>query len=137
MIIIIAILAVVVFPRFMNTSNFSSYTLRDEFISELRKAQLLALNNQDRCFRVQVTSLSYQLHHMPLGCTGSAFRSEQVQSLDAGAFLRLTATASDSFNVDFDNFGRSSLGCAGDCISVIAEETLSIAIESEGYIHAN
>ncbi|GLS82349.1 pilus assembly FimT family protein [Paraferrimonas haliotis] len=133
--IIIAILAVVVFPRLIATDSFSSYSLRDEFIAELRKTQLLALNNVDRCYRVVVTPSHYQQQTFGVNCSGNVIRQEPVQTLPRRTHLEFSG--SDRFFIQFDHDGRANLACNGNCIDVIAEETLTIAIASEGYIYAN
>ncbi|ACA88659.1 pilus assembly FimT family protein [Shewanella woodyi] len=137
-IILIAILSVVVLPRMLTNSSYSAFTLRDEFISELRKAQLLAMNNQGRCYRVAVDPQGYQLQRFSnLACTTVTAPTESKRQFEGGANLTLISSASSSFNVDFsgDSDGVSSLACSGACINVIADETLTISIESQGYIH--
>lgn len=140
-IMLIAILSVVVLPRLMTNSSYSAFTLRDEFISELRKTQLMAMNNQDRCYRVDVDSGGYQLRRFDnMTCTGTS-RTETRQVFSGGASLTRTFDNSNTFNVSFDIAGISSFNtagvtdCRGPCINVIADETLVISIESQGYIH--
>ncbi len=140
-IILIGILSVVALPRLFSQSSYSAYTLQDEFISEMRTAQLMALNNSDRCYRVRVTASGYHILHYGSRngsgrCTGAVQRTEAVQSFQGGANLSLISSAANSFDIDFDTLGRNFLGCSGACIRVIADETRTIAIESEGYIHA-
>ncbi|WP_299790265.1 type II secretion system protein [uncultured Shewanella sp.] len=140
-IMLIAILSVVVLPRLMTSSSYSAFTLRDEFISELRKAQLLAMNNQDYCYRISVDTTGYQLQgYDNTTCTGSAKLSETKQKFEGGAALELISGSKKSFNVRFDRQGvvttnGTSTVCSGNCIKVIADETLTINIESQGYIH--
>ena len=134
-IILIAILSVVVLPRLMTSSSYSAFTLRDEFISELRKTQLMAMNNQDRCYRVDVDADGYQLLRFEHStCTGTSI-SEPKQGFAGGASLVLIASGNSTFNLSFDTSGVASLDCSGPCINVIADETLGINIESQGYIH--
>lgn len=135
-IILIAILSVVVLPRLMTSSSYSAFTLRDEFVSELRKAQLLAMNNRDRCYRIAVDATGYQLQGFSnTACTGTPVLSETKQTFEGRASLALVSGSTTSFNVNFDRLGIASLSCAGACIKVIADETLTISIESQGYIH--
>ncbi|NRD72481.1 type II secretion system protein [Shewanella sp. VB17] len=135
--LLIGILSVIVLPRMMTSSSYSAFTLRDEFISELRKAQLLAMNNQGRCYRVAVDAQGYQLQRFSdLTCTSIALPTESKRAFEGGASLSLVSNASDSFNMDFRNSnGVSSLGCAGACINVIAADKLVVNVESQGYIH--
>ncbi|QFU24643.1 type II secretion system GspH family protein [Shewanella eurypsychrophilus] len=134
-IMLIAILAVVVLPRLMTSSSYSAFTLRDEFISELRKAQLMAMNNQDRCYRVDVDASGYQLRRFDNQTCSGTNRTEAKQAFSGGASLTRASDSNDTFNVSFDTAGISSMGCSGPCINVIADETLLIDIESQGYIH--
>lgn len=135
--LLIAILSVVVLPRMMTSSSYSAFTLRDEFISELRKAQLLAMNNQGRCYRVAVDVQGYQLQRFSnLACTITASPTESKRVFEGNASLSLVSNSSDSFNIDFSGSnGISSLGCSGACINVVADRTLIVNVESQGYIH--
>ena len=137
-IILIAILAVVVIPRLLTTSSYSAFTLRDEFISELRKVQIMAMNNQDRCYRLSVTDTSYQLMRFNGACSGSPARTDAPQHFQGGANLALFNGGASSFNIEFNRQGVPLVNgarCNGNCINVLADETLILAIESEGYIH--
>ena len=141
-IILIAILAVVVIPRLLTTSSYSAFTLRSEFISELRKVQIMAMNNQDRCYRLSVSDTDYQVIRLSGrfngGCSGNILRTDAPQAFQGGASLALVSNGSNRFNVEFNLQGVpivAGVSCNGNCISVIADETLFLAIESEGYIH--
>jgi len=139
-IIVIGIIAVVVLPRFFSDSSYSAYSLRNEFISELRQAQLRALNNTDQCFDVNVTATGYQLRHYSARAGTSCsnlIRAEALQTYSGGASVSLTASASQSFTITFDSLGRVlSPSCAGICFNINADETLQVGVESEGYIYA-
>ncbi|MCK8045823.1 type II secretion system GspH family protein [Shewanella sp. 1CM18E] len=137
-IILIAILAVVVIPRLLTTSSYSAFTLRDEFISELRKVQIMAMNNQDRCYRLSVTETDYQLIRFNDACSGTPARTDAPQAFQGGANLSLFNGGATSFNIEFNRQGVPIVNgsrCNGNCINVLADETLFLAIESEGYIH--
>lgn len=142
-IILISILAVVVLPRLFTQSSYSAYSLRNEFISELRQVQQKALNNTDRCFRVTVSDTGYQVSQFPARngavCSGTALSPNPLysQAFQGGAQLVLVSTNSSNFSLDFDINGRPSLVCNGPCISVIANDTVMINVSSEGYIYAN
>ncbi|GIU23787.1 type II secretion system GspH family protein [Shewanella schlegeliana] len=137
-IILIAILAVVVIPRLLTSSSYSAFTLRDEFISELRKVQMMAMNNQDRCYRLSVTDSQYQVSRYQGACSGTPVRTDAPQAFQGGASLALLSSGASTFNIQFNAQGVPIVDgarCSGNCISVIADETLFLAIESEGYIH--
>lgn len=142
-IILIAILSVVVMPRLFNTSSYSAFTLREEFIAELRKVQFMAMNNQDRCYRLSVTPTQYQVSRYNGryndSCSGTLVRTDAAQTLQGDASLLLINTTTKNFSVEFNAQGVPIVDgsrCSGKCITVKADETQWIAIESEGYIHA-
>ena len=142
-IILISILAVVVLPRLFTQSSYSAYSLRNEFISELRQVQQKALNNTDRCFRVTVSGTGYQVSQFPArngaACSGTALSPNPLytQAFQGSAQLVLVSTNSSNFSLDFDIDGSTSLACNGPCINVIANDTVMINVSSEGYIYAN
>ncbi|WP_394203800.1 Tfp pilus assembly protein FimT/FimU [Shewanella waksmanii] len=131
-IILIAILAVVVLPRLFTTSNYSAFTLRDEFISELRKVQLMAMNNQDRCYRIDVDSNQYQTRIFQANCA-TTVRDRNPQPLHRGASLQLNGAT--NFSLGFTTNGTVTACNAGCSIDVLADDSLTISIESQGYIH--
>ena len=142
-IILISILAVVVLPRLFTQSSYSAYSLRNEFISELRQVQQKALNNTDRCFRVTVSGTGYQVSQFPArngaACSGTALSPNPLysQAFQGGAQLVRVSPNSSDFSLDFDIDGSTSLACNGPCINVIANDTVMINVSSEGYIYAN
>lgn len=141
-IILISILAVVVLPRLFTQSSYSAYSLRNEFISELRQVQQKALNNTDRCFRVTVSGTGYQVSQFSARngavCSGTALSPNPLytQAFQGGAQLVLVSTNSSNFTLDFDINGRLFPSCNGDCIRVTANDTVMINISPEGYIYA-
>ena len=131
-ILLLAIISVVVLPRFFGASSYSAFALRQEIIAELRRDQLLAFNNSDRCFQLQVDSAGYQLQHFQADCTTPIF-AEPKQTFPRDA--QLLFNGSNSFTIPFDTTGRPQLNCNGNCLQVVADDTLNVAIEAEGYIH--
>jgi len=142
-IILISIIAVVVLPRLFTQSSYSAYSLRNEFISELRQVQQKALNNTDLCFRVTVSGTGYQVSQFSTRngavCSGTALSPNPLytQAFQGGAQLVLVSTNSSNFTLDFDINGRLFPSCNGDCIRVTANDTVMINVSSEGYIYAN
>ena len=139
-ILLIGIIAVSVLPRFIGSSTYSAHSLRSEFISELRLIQLKALNNVDRCFRVDVSAAGFQLKHFTRGVGNTCanlVRTESLQAFEGGASIELVSPASHSFSITFDTLGRLvSPTCDGLCFNSIADDTLGIGVSSEGYIYA-
>ncbi|KFZ37823.1 hypothetical protein HR45_08175 [Shewanella mangrovi] len=132
-IMLLAILSVVVLPRFFGASSYSAFALRQEIIAELRRDQMLAFNNPDRCFRLHVDAAGYQLSHLQADCSSEIF-AEARQNFPNSAKLTLM-DGQDSFTLGFDSAGRPTIACAGACLLTVADEALPIAIESQGYIH--
>ncbi|MBR9728779.1 Tfp pilus assembly protein FimT/FimU [Shewanella intestini] len=139
-ILLIGIISVVVLPRLFSDTTYSAFTLRNEFISELRQAQWRAMNNSDRCYAIDVSSSQYQLRQYSgragNQCTGLV-RADEAHRLDGSAQIALTSNNSQTFSVSFDSLGRViAPNCNGDCFTVSASDTVKIAVSSEGYIHA-
>ncbi|WP_137224775.1 Tfp pilus assembly protein FimT/FimU [Shewanella sp. MEBiC00475] len=138
--IVIGIIAVAVLPRLLSDSSYSAYTLRNEFISELRQVQLTAMQNTDQCYQIDVDNAGYTLRYFSDRSGNSCsniFREEQPQTFSGGAYITLASSASQVFSITFDSLGRMlSPACSGHCFNAVADETLAIAVESEGYIYA-
>lgn len=138
-IILIGILSVTVLPRLFTQSSYSAFSLRNEFIAELRQVQQRALNNTDRCYQISVFPKGYQIRQFARrnsgACTG--LNPLYAQVFQGGAHLELVSNKASSFNIDFDINGRPLLTCNGPCINAIADDTVIINISSEGYINAN
>jgi MSHA pilin protein MshC len=139
-IILIGILAVTVLPRLLSSSSYSAFTLRNEFISELRYVQLKAIQNTDQCYQLDVNASGYTLRYfndrVGNSCSNQ-FRAEQPQTFSGGAHIELASSASQVFSITFDSLGRmTSPACAGHCFNAVADDTLAIAVETEGYIYA-
>ncbi|MCE9679790.1 type II secretion system GspH family protein [Shewanella sp. AS1] len=131
--VLISILAVVVLPRFFSASAYSAYTLRDELIGELRRVQLMALNNQDRCYGVKLTPNDYRMMIYRSDCS-TVLVSGTPQSLPRQTSV--TLSGSQDFNLMFNQEGAILPQCANTCVvKVSADESLDLIIESQGYIH--
>lgn len=131
-ILLLAIISVVVLPRFFGASSYSAFALRQEIIAELRRDQLLAFNNSDRCFRLNVTDSGYQLLHLTQDCSAEIFQ-ESLQEWPRGAQLQLDGR--NQFSILFDTLGRPQLSCTESCLQAVADDVLPIVVEPEGYIH--
>ena len=98
------------------------------------------MQNTDQCYQIDVTASGYTLRHFS-GRTASLctnqVRIEQSQTFSGGAHIALASNASQAFSITFDEQGRMvSPACSGNCFNAVADETLAIAVESEGYIYA-
>lgn len=132
-IMLIAILSVAVLPRFLGSSSYSAFTLRDEFIAELRRIQLMAINNQDRCYGVDVSPSHYRMMVFQTNCTDVLITGTS-QSLPSNTSLSLSGNT--TFALRFNQDGIIAPQCVNACVvKVSADETLDLTIESQGYIH--
>jgi MSHA pilin protein MshC len=133
--VIVGILAVTVIPKLLGTSTFASYAVRDQLITQLRLAQIRALHDNSNCYSVLITSTQYGIPFVTK-CAATFDPSDDPVDIESG----VTVTIGGAANVDvqFDNMGRPVNGdCDGGCDVIISgEESLTVRVESEGYIHA-
>ena len=156
-IILISILSVSVFSRFSGTSGFAEYTYQARLISTLRNMQTRAMhdNRDGYCFKVIFDTSATPafgppiLTYAPIGNTddtcGSAIDFNNPDYLTtsatemAGEGVGLTTTPNFDY-IDFDGLGRPKQGgadCSASCkITLTGEASVSVCIESQGYIHA-
>lgn len=141
-ILMLAILAVTVLPRFFNSTGFQEYTYQAEVITKLRSIQLRAMQQTDdsECHMVVVKNKALGL---PKECNPTAADGWQGENEDTGESGTTNVIIEDShevtfgpeFNFTFDSMGRPS--CITCLITVTGDSPLRIKIESEGYIHAD
>ena len=158
-IILISILSVSVSSRFSGKTGFSEYTYQARLISVLRNMQTRAMfdNRSDFCFKVNFkTTLPAfgppKLSYAPVGDTTETCQNDidfthpsylvTTETEMTQADVSMSATSNSvAFNfINFDNLGRPSTDgptCDTVCIiSLTGESTVSVCVESEGYIHA-
>ncbi|WP_411994271.1 type II secretion system protein [Agarivorans sp. DSG3-1] len=135
--ILIGILAITVLPRFFR-GGFAEISLREQLLSRLHLVQTQAMNHYQDCFFLQINSDNY--FSGELATNGDCLKTIDV--LEEVSFSNeLTVTQGI---IRFDGMGRVRLGLSEPrlcsqfpcIISVQGEETHTIVIESEGYIHA-
>lgn len=146
-IILISVLSVVVLPKLLSSSSFSAFTLRDEMISELRRVQMMAMNNIDRHFELEVTAKEYQLfvyQRDSNGSKGTLLRTEAPQPLPDNTQLLLQQNAKNQFMVSFNTLGLplisddgAKVTCNGACLVAVADDSQDINISAQGYIYAS
>ena len=141
-IILLGILAVAVVPKFDGTSSYEAYTFRDQLISALRLTQQRAMQNTDNSYCNQLVIESRQFG-VPdrTDCTVKTIPSTGWTPDATGHIVddRYEVTFGASPNViSFDSMGRPLEDCAGGCSITVSStaDSLTITIESEGYIHA-
>jgi MSHA pilin protein MshC len=140
-IIIIAIMATTVIPKFFNSTGFQEYTFQAEAITKLRAIQLRAMQdtNINKCYTVLVTEDALGV---PNDCDltlAKGWQGENTSTGEPGTTKLEVETQHNvvlspvNFDFTFDNLGRPS--CSNCLITIKGESTLHIKIESEGYIH--
>ena len=156
-IIILGILSVSAASRFSGSSGYAEYTYQARLISSLRHMQQRAMQDTrlGYCFQVNFLAspaafgpptLSYDTAATGSSCDGNIdfsnpdyLRTAPNEMADESVtFGTLPFTY-----LGFDNLGRpltdaaGVANCASGCqLEFVGEETLSICIESQGYIHA-
>jgi MSHA pilin protein MshC len=159
-IILISVLSVSVFSRFSGTSGFSEYTYQARLVSTLRNMQTRAMhdNRNGYCFKINLDTtnsafgppiLDY-ITEAPSAVTATCSGSIDFNNPDylttsfsemTGEGVSLSTEPNFAF-IDFDSLGRPIDGddqvtCGATCkITFTGESSVSVCIESQGYIHA-
>lgn len=160
-ILIVGILAVAAVPRFFSTSGFAESTYQARLISALRTMQERAM--QDTRNSSSGTNFCYQIGI--LRDADSAFGPATMNFVDLGNqalscttmiqddtdLEYMTATNSDMLNdavrisagpdvIQFSSLGCpivASVACGSSVqVDITGENTVSVCVESQGYIHA-
>ncbi|MPW28389.1 prepilin-type N-terminal cleavage/methylation domain-containing protein [Agarivorans sp. B2Z047] len=133
--ILIGILAITVLPKFFR-GGFAEISLREQLLSRLHLVQTQAMNHYQDCFFLQVNTDNY--FSGELSTDGScANTSPPLEAVSYSSDLLVSQGT-----IRFDGMGRVRLADSSLCsqfpcvISVEGDDTHTIIIESEGYIHA-
>lgn len=150
-IIIIGILSVVILPKFTGSDSFEAHPFRAQLISALRLTQQRAMQqtnpSDNYCHQIVIDDDRYGVENRVSASCGT---ETNLSSLDPDLSGHIVDSRYDiEFSVKnksnpsiigFDSMGRPLADCSGGCEILIKQtdidETLSIKIESEGYIHA-
>ncbi|REL29000.1 type II secretion system protein [Thalassotalea euphylliae] len=141
-IIIIGVLAVTALPRFTGTDGFEEYSYRTQAISILRNAQLRAMNQAtNTCNTILIDNKNLGIPDNG-SCNGfSSNFGDRDNDFTRVTELKITSdniqfsTVAPNNRITFDKQGVPS--CGSNCtIEIRGTETLRIAIEPQGYIHA-
>lgn len=141
-ILLISIVSVTVYPRLVSTLSIEAGVLRNDLITELRQAQLMAMNNSDHCYRVSIVSNDgFLIQHFGSrtaggSCDGPIIRTDEKSPISSSTTVKRLSDNATSFSMDFLATGQILPPCSGDCIEVSSGNTVKIKIESQGYIHA-
>lgn len=133
-ILILGIMAVSVVPKFFNSTGFQEYTYQTEVITKLRSIQLRAMQqtNSSECHTVLVTGNALGI---PENCNLASgnWQSETTSVVIQNDHDVTFDVSSGNISFTFDGMGRPS--CSPCLIAVLGDSTLTIKIESQGYIH--
>ena len=145
-IIILTILSASVLPKFFTSQGFEEVAYRNEVIAKLRAIQLRAMqqtNNQ--CSKIVVNTVRLGLmatdnstadncHPSNFQCQALASNNTCTTSVFVESDHQVILAGENSFY--FDSMGRP-VDCNSPClITITGEDSLIVAIEEEGYIHA-
>jgi len=148
-IILIAIMAVTVLPKFFSTSGFEEFSYRDELITKLRAIQLRSMQqtNNTRCkinlLETSPYAIGLQASDTSPSATGvcKAGYAGETSTVIVNHKHNVIFTISEGLtSFSFSSLGRP-LGCIAThpcslTITISGENSLKIEINSEGYIHA-
>jgi MSHA pilin protein MshC len=147
-IMMLSILAVTVVPKFLSSKGFEEYTYRDELITKLRAIQLRTMQqtNNSKCQLIQVNASSIGLlATTPSATTCEASQLGESTTVTIDSNHTVSFTISDGLsNFSFSPLGRpEATGCGNTTtpceitVTVVGESSLTIKINSEGYIYAS
>ena len=159
-IILIGILSVSVFSRFSGKSGFSEYTYQARLISALRNMQTRAMHDtrDDYCFQINFITATTDVAFGPPvlnyitddASAVAATCSSNIDFNNADHLITSETEMSDEGvgltteprfdSIGFDTLGRPTIAsgnCSTSCkVTFTGESTVSVCIESQGYIHA-
>lgn len=133
-IIIIGVLAISLVPRFFSASGSSEYLLREQAVAVLRRAQQQAMQctatNPAICPPVSIRLTSDRL-----GTTTACLNDASHLCITDGS-VQLSSQPANLSELNFDSWGRPVQCQATGCqIRLQGQVTLSLCLESEGFIH--
>ena len=141
-ILLLGVLSISVVPKMMSNSDIEHYVVRDRLVAQLRLAQLMSMQQRNICTRVIVTT-TYTGIEQNTDVNGSCANAVPVEQRNAlnGVKIALASGATPTpFYIVFNSQGLNVTTHSGQCtdckLDVIGDETVSIMIESQGYIHA-
>lgn len=157
-IILLGVLAVFVAPRFQGSGGIAEYVYQDRIISSLRAMQQRAMNDtrSGYCFQVNFNAtanssfgpptLNYNDGNQAATCETTISASAESEFLAATAAEMIADGVSISFadmatskSIAFDSSGCPIGGAScstGFRIDLTSETTVSVCVESQGYVHA-
>lgn len=134
-IIMLAIMATTVMPKFFTSTGFQEYTYQAEVIAKLRSIQLRAMQqtNSSECHSVVVTQSALGLSKICGSTSAGNWQGDTTSVIIQNGHDVTFDVSFGNYAFTFDSMGRPS--CNTCLITVIGDSKLIIKIESEGYIH--
>jgi len=141
-IIMIGILSVTVIPKMFTSSGFEEIGYQAELVTKLRAIQLRAMQDTSKigCQLVYVTE---KRAGIPDGSCAIANPSFSTSALQNNSIVKISESSvsfdvsSGNYSFEFDLMGRPKPNVKQTLSLIGAEQTLTVTIEVEGYIHAN
>ncbi|SQD79682.1 type II secretion system protein [Moritella yayanosii] len=155
-IILLGILAATAIPKFIGNNGFETQTYRDQLLQLLKTVQQQAMSCDDdcrknngeprtanpyACNRVVIITERFGIPtncgtRLPTNFPANQLGMSVTEANSANVNFSVSGTANISTTtLEFDSWGivkNCTLGCD---ISIIGDQTLTIRIESQGYIH--
>jgi len=135
-VLLVAILAATVLPKFLSSNGFEEYTYKAEVITKLRAIQLRAMQQTDdsMCHVILVVESALGIPDNCIDLTNGWLSDTTSVVIDPQHSVSFDVSGGD-YSFIFDGWGRPS--CSACLITILGESTLTVTIESEGYIHEN
>jgi len=142
-IILTSILAATAIPKFIGSDGFETQAYRDQLVQLLKTVQQQAMSCDLDCRSTRSSNLyacnkviiENDRFGIPANCGSSLPSSYDVPQLGMSQDeADNSAISFSTHTIEFDSLGIAS-SCAACDISINGEQTLTIRIESQGYIH--
>ncbi|MDP2560726.1 type II secretion system protein [Psychrobium sp. 1_MG-2023] len=139
-ILIVGVLSVSIVPRFFTQSEVAHYAIRDQFLAQLRLLQLQAMNQRGVCKRLVVTTEYFGIEPNTDATCGSLPSSERRIALGDVVIKPTVGSVTYPFYLHFSSQGLATTDntglCSGCSVDIVGDETLTVTIESQGFVHA-
>jgi MSHA pilin protein MshC len=135
-VIILGILSATVAPKFFTSNGFTEFSYRNDVITKLRLIQTKAMQqtDSDSCHQVLITSTILGTPDNCVSFDTSLLSSATIIVVNNADNITFSTTASGN-RFSFNSLGRPSCGELCE-ITITGEQSLTVKIETEGYIHA-
>lgn len=148
-IVLMGILSITVAPKLFNSGGFKEYSYQAEVVTVLRNVQLKAMQQtaevdeagNDICHRVLIAQNKLSITSLCSDANNDQKAQEENRYLPE---VLITDSNSVQFKTNdgvatdfsFDSLGKP-INCSQPCeVIILGEDTLTVLIESEGFIHA-